>query len=134
MGSDSNVGELDVQLALKGSLIFVESAMQVSVSAEELGKAPAEVQAWFLGRMGFGAKTDPVVKRGELKPAKVESEEPKPTEETTTEVLLQKAVDFVEAKGQASLVAILKRMGIPNVKGCPPEKRAALFAEMATHG
>lgn len=113
--------------------------MQVSLSAEELGKAPAEVQAWFLGRMGFGAKLDPVVKRGELKPAPVEVEEPKPTEdktpsETTAEVLLERAVKFVEAKGQAALIPILKRMGIPNVKGCPPEKRAALLSEMAVHG
>lgn len=123
--------------------------MQVSLSAEELGKAPAEVQAWFLGRMGFGAKLDPVIKRGELKPAPVEVEEPKPTpteveepkptedktpSETTAEVLLERAVKFVEAKGQAALIPILKRMGIPNVKGCPPEKRAALFAEMAVHG
>jgi len=113
--------------------------MQVSVSAEELGKAPAEVQAWFLGRMGFGAKTDPVVNRGELKPSPVELEEPKPLKDQeqsgiSAEVLLQKAVDFVEAKGQASLVAILKQMGIPNVKGCPPDKRAALYAEMAIHG
>ena len=117
--------------------------MQVSVNAEDLVSAPAEVQAWFLGRMGFVAKMDPVIKKGQLKPAPVQLEIPAPAEEktpsetpseTTAEVLLQRAVDFCESKGQAALVTILKRMGIPNVKGCPPEKRAALFAEMAVHG
>jgi hypothetical protein len=126
--------------------------MQVSVNADELGGAPAEVQAWFLGQMGFAAKTDPAAKQSmptpvETKPVvsvaatavasvatDAQAEETKKPPETTAEELLQRAVEFVEAKGQAALVPILKRMGIPNVKGCPSDKRAALFAEMAIHG
>jgi hypothetical protein len=105
--------------------------MQVSVNAEDLVSAPAEVQAWFLGRMGFVSKSDPVVTKGKVTPAPAEENTPS---ETTAEILLQQAVDFCESKGQSALVAILKKMGIPNVKGCPPEKRAALYAELATHG
>lgn len=45
--------------------------------------------------------------------------------------VLKAAVAFMEARGEGELQAVLKKVGVARVRECPPEKLAALLAEIS---
>jgi hypothetical protein len=121
--------------------------MQIVLSAEDFQDAPESVHSWLSGRLGFSvapvtvdvtesvevveAVNDSEATTTKAKP-KTKKDEPKP-EPPDPAVVLKKAIELVNAKGEDVLAEVLKNVGIARVRECPEDKLADLLAEIAVH-
>lgn len=85
--------------------------MYISILVSEISEAPPAVQDWFAQKQTASA----LVNEPEQK-----NEGPDPVH------VLEKATEFLKAKGEDALQAVLKKVGIKRVGECPPEKLAEL--------
>lgn len=118
--------------------------MKLIIELSDLQTAPDDVQSWLLnaitGRQACAQKCSTKKEKVAVPVAPVESS---PAKEVATSApaepavamdkLLSTAATVLESSGTEVLKTVLNRMGLSRVKECPPEKRAALLAELAVY-
>lgn len=135
--------------------------MEITLSHSDLQDAPDEVLHWLICRgrtiepASFVDVPTPTPAAPEAKPKTAPTTKPATAEsivEAGVEIpqandtppdlfgepdppnmndVLKAAVSFMEAKGEGELQAVLKKVGVARVRECPPEKLAALLAEIS---